>query len=126
MATWFFDRHLLGPITWMSLSGLGLYFAYIPYNAIFFERMIATFKSNGNVGFVMYIADAAGYLGSVTILFVKEFGTENIHGWMHFFKRGLYSMAVIGGIAATLSYFYFLQKNSQYKKSSHNIQILPV
>jgi MFS-type transporter involved in bile tolerance (Atg22 family) len=125
-ATWLFDSHTIGPVAWMSLSGLGLYFAYIPYNAIFFERMIATFKGNGNVGFVMYIADAAGYLGSVSILFLKEFGTENTHGWMHFFKQGLYSVAIVGGIAATCSYFYFLQKKNQHKKTSPKIQILPI
>ncbi len=38
----------------MILVGLGLYTGYIPYNAIFFERLIAVFRMSGNVGFLIY------------------------------------------------------------------------
>src|SRR3546814_5556582 len=61
--------------------------AYIPYNAIFFERMIASFRVRGNVGFVMYIADAMGYLGSVIMLLVKELVGAEMN-WSDFFREG--------------------------------------
>ncbi len=47
----------------MILIGTGLYISYVPFNALYFERMIATYKVQSNVGFIMYISDAFGYLG---------------------------------------------------------------
>lgn len=105
-----FRMHQIDGITWMSLAGLGLYMAYIPYNAIFFERMIAAFQAKGNVGFVMYIADAAGYLGSVTVLLYKEFGNNAGVSWSHFFQQSLTGVALIGSIAGICSLAFFVHK----------------
>jgi len=93
----------------MTMAGLGLYLGYVPYNAVFFERLIATFHYKGNVGFLIYVADSMGYLGSVSLLLVKEFGRPNI-SWGDFFREGVVFVAVIGGFAATLSLIYFLRK----------------
>ncbi|MCD8740358.1 DUF5690 family protein [Mucilaginibacter roseus] len=108
ISTLLFNAGTISPITWMTLAGLGLYAGYVPYNAIFFERMIASFNYKSNVGFVMYIADAIGYLGSVSVLLVKELGNPNV-SWDTFFKDALLILAVTGGTAGTLSLIYFLQ-----------------
>jgi hypothetical protein len=107
ISTILFSLHIIAPTTWMILAGLGLYLGYIPYNAIFFERMIATFHYKGNVGFLIYIADSMGYLGSVSLLLIKELGKPNI-SWSDFFKQGVVYVAVIGGVCAVLSLIYFL------------------
>ncbi len=125
LSTFVFNQHYISGTTWMTLAGLGLYLAYIPYNAIFFERMIAAFKCKGNVGFVMYIADAAGYLGSITVLLFKEFGSSKDLNWNHFFKQGLMLVSVVGGLAAVCSLLYFRQKKLQEKKENNSIQLLP-
>jgi len=117
LSTVAFNLHLISPITWMTCAGLGLYMGYIPYNAIFFERMIASFKINGNVGFVMYIADSAGYLGSITILLVKEFAHPNI-SWSAFFSQGVMAVSIVGGISSVLSLLYFGEKAKSGKKTS--------
>jgi hypothetical protein len=106
MSTILFNAGSINAYTWMTLAGLGLYAGYVPYNAIFFERMIASFHLKSNVGFVMYIADAIGYLGSVSVLLVKELASPNI-SWNNFFKDALMVLAVIGAIAGTLSFIYF-------------------
>ncbi|MCC8409824.1 DUF5690 family protein [Mucilaginibacter sp. UR6-1] len=108
ISTLLFNAGSISPITWMTLAGLGLYAGYVPYNAIFFERMIASFNYKSNVGFVMYIADAIGYLGSVSVLLVKELGNPSV-SWDTFFKDALLILAVTGGVAGTLSLIYFLQ-----------------
>jgi hypothetical protein len=59
--------------------------------------MLATFKVQGNVGFVMYIADAFGYLGTVFVLLLKEFVTIK-YSWVHFFSLLFYVFAAIGMI----------------------------
>nr|WP_294942394.1 DUF5690 family protein [uncultured Mucilaginibacter sp.] len=107
-STLLFTLKLIGPVSWMTCAGLGLYLGYVPYNAIFFERMIATFHYKSNVGFVMYVADSMGYLGSVSVLLVKEFGRPNI-SWGAFFKEGVLVVAIVGGICGILSLIYFLQ-----------------
>jgi hypothetical protein len=117
ISTLLFEAGTISPVTWMTLAGLGLYAGYVPYNAIFFERMIASFNYKSNVGFIMYIADAIGYLGSISVLLVKELGNSSI-SWEAFFRNGLLIMSVIGAVAATFSLVYFLQ--SARKSRSQN------
>lgn len=114
--TWMFDHHLIGPVAWMTFTGVGLYMGYVPFNAIFFERMIATFNYKSNVGFIMYVADSMGYLGTISIMMFKEFGGNNI-GWSSFFKEGILYVAVIGGVSTVLSLFYFMRTKQNSKKN---------
>ena len=71
---------------WMQLVGLGLYMSYIPFNCIFFERLIATFRIGGNVGFLIYIADAFGYLGSISVMLTKELLKVSLN-WSEFYSQ---------------------------------------
>ncbi len=118
VSTLLFNRHLISPVAWMTLAGLGLYMGYIPYNAIFFERMIATFNSGGNVGFIIYVADALGYLGSISVLLIKELGKPEI-SWGAFFNQAVIMAGFIGGAGATLSLIYFV-KSAQNQKNREN------
>ncbi|MBD1391579.1 DUF5690 family protein [Mucilaginibacter glaciei] len=107
-STVMFSLNMIGSVSWMTLAGLGLYLAYVPYNAIFFDRMIATFNYKSNAGFAIYVADSIGYLGSVSVLLIKELGKPNI-SWSEFFKEGLLIVAVAGTISGILSLIYFLR-----------------
>ena len=60
-----FQAHLLSPLAWMILSGAGLYIGYTPFNAMLFDRLVAFSGWVANAGFLIYVADASGYLGSV-------------------------------------------------------------
>ncbi|GGG82272.1 hypothetical protein GCM10007415_13870 [Parapedobacter pyrenivorans] len=119
LATWLFQQGSIGSIGWMTVAGLGVYMVYIPYNAIFFERMLASFQHRGNIGFVMYVADAIGYLGSVSVLVVKELGFVHL-SWGAFYKQALLIAALLGVILVSLSLLYFHQKwGSKRGKSKH-------
>jgi len=108
-----FVQHALSPLWWMTLVGLGLYMTYIPFNCIFFDRLIATFRYPGNVGFLIYVADAFGYLASVGVLVTKEILHVKLQ-WVSFYSGGVIILS-IAGIAGTLvSLVYFSNK---YKKS---------
>ena len=122
ISTVLFDMQLIGPISWMTLAGLGLYLGYVPYNAIFFERMIASFKYKSNVGFIMYVADAMGYLGSISILLVKELVRPGV-SWAVFFRHGLLLLAVLGGIGGILSLVYFLQTANKQQKEKRKLNL---
>jgi hypothetical protein len=57
--------------------------------------MLAAYKIQGNVGFVMYIADAFGYMGTVLVLLVKEFISFK-YSWVSFFSFLFYTAAALG------------------------------
>lgn len=100
---------------WMQLTGLGLYMGYIPFNCIFFERLIASFRIAGNVGFLIYFADAFGYLGSVLVILSKEFISFNLN-WSEFYSQGVVLTGSLLGTAGTiLSFFYFRKKYLEEK-----------
>ncbi|TAH00816.1 MAG: hypothetical protein EAZ16_12765 [Sphingobacteriales bacterium] len=104
-----FVSHQMEGALWMQLTGLGLYMAYIPFNCIFFERFIAAFKIAGNVGFLIYIADAWGYLGSVSIMVTKEILKINLN-WSAFYSNSVIVFSVIGITGTVLSFLYFNKK----------------
>jgi Family of unknown function (DUF5690) len=106
VSTWAFEKQLISPPTWMVLVGMGLYFGYIQFNSIFFDRLIATFKYVSTVGFLIYLADSVGYLGSVGALLFKEFGQKDM-SWLNFFISGGYWMSFVGSTLILLSLIYF-------------------
>lgn len=115
-STWLFNQNVIGPVWWMTVAGIGLYMGYVPFNAIFFERLIATFHVRGNVGFIMYVADAVGYLGSISLLLIKELGRPAI-GWADFFRQGIMYVSIIGGLATVISLIYFVHAAQKSKKN---------
>lgn len=120
-ATWLFTTHYINPIVWMTMIGTGLYLSYVPFNALYFERMIATYKVKSNVGFIMYIADAFGYLGSVLVLFLKSFFGIQL-SWTAFFTDAVMIISIIGIAGTVVAALYFSKKYSSV--SSTNMQTI--
>jgi MFS family permease len=114
VSTLIFVNGSLVPIWWMAIVGLGLYMVYIPFNAVFFERLIATFKYSGNVGFLIYLADSFGYVGSVGVLLSKEIFKVKLN-WVSFFSNSVIGLSAVGLVLTAFSAFYFAQK---YKQSN--------
>lgn len=108
-ATLAFRAGMLGPLVWFAATGLGLYLSYIPFNGLLFDRLLATFGVAGNVGFVMYIADAFGYLGSVSVLSVKEL-TQVGWSWSTFFQNGLLLIAILGSALMAGAWAFFARQ----------------
>lgn len=108
-ATFLYNLHLINPFLWMVISTTGLYFSYLPFNCLYFERFISVYKINGNVGFVMYIADAYGYLGTVIVLLIKELLPIH-YNWNIFFTTIFYSAGVLGLILISHTFKTHIQK----------------
>jgi hypothetical protein len=111
ISSWMFINHHLSPFMWMTLVGLGLYMGYIPFNCILFERLIATFKRGGNVGFLIYIADSFGYLGSVMVIISKSIYSNKLP-WASVYSNGVMYLSVIGVLGTFMALNYF---NKKYK-----------
>ena len=113
-STFMFEKNMIGPPLWMMLMGLGLYLGYVPFNSIFFDRLLATFQYAGTVGFIMYVADAFGYLGSIGVLFIKEFSKIKL-SWLEFFISAGYIISVTGTILIMGSMVYFHMKHTSHR-----------
>ena len=123
IATLLFTNKIIDPVWWMILIGTGLYISYVPFNAIYFERMIATYKVQSNVGFLMYISDAFGYLGSVLILFLKGFIGVQL-SWTEYFINLAFIVTTTGIAGTFIAALYFKQKHRNlFSLSSSNINI---
>lgn len=107
----------LDPAVWMILVGFSMYLAYISYHTMLFERWIATFKDLANVGFLMYMADSFGYLGSVCILLYKNFGAGQV-SWLNFFISLSYFVGIGTILLSAISGIYFYIKYQKFKTGS--------
>lgn len=102
-------NNMLSPFWFMTLVGTGLYISYVPFNAVYFERMIAAYRITANVGFIMYISDAFGYLGSIFILFIKEFSGLQL-SWTNFFIDMIIVISITGIAGTIAASIYFRKK----------------
>jgi hypothetical protein len=58
----------LAPFPFMVLLGVGLYVPYVAVHTTIFERLIALTRERATMGFLMYLADAAGYVGYALVM----------------------------------------------------------
>ncbi len=65
----------LSAFGFMVLIGFGLYVPYVTLHTTVFERMLAMTRERGNIGFLMYVADAFGYLGYVVVMLTRNLYT---------------------------------------------------
>lgn len=112
LATFAFQVGIIGPIPWMISVGLGLYLAYVPYGCVLFDRLIAYIGVTGTAGFMIYVTDAFGYLGSVGLMLYKNFGQPDL-SWLNFFIAFSYITSVVCTVCFVFSMGYFARYKSQ-------------
>lgn len=109
VSTFLFKLNILNGYDWMLLVGLGLYMGYIPFNSLLFDRMIATFRIKGNVGFLIYLLDSFGYLASVIVISIK--GSAHLQlNWAQFYAKGVLYFSVLGLLASLAAFVYYSKK----------------
>lgn len=121
-ATTAFALHACGPITWMIALGAGLYLAYTPFNALTFDRFIAASGTPGTAGFLIYVADACGYVGSVSLLLLKNFGGLKLN-WVSFLMTSSWVTSGLGIIILGVASVYFLQRLPHAERDSSAAEI---
>lgn len=93
---------LLGPVAWMVALGAGVYMAYTPFNGILFDRMVAATGRVGTAGFLIYVADANGYVGSVALMLARYFARLDLE-WSAFLGKAAYATCGLGLIGVLLA-----------------------
>jgi Family of unknown function (DUF5690) len=117
-STLLYTRGELSAFWWMTFSGVGLYMGYVPFNCMLFERLIASFKYVSNAGFIIYVADSFGYLGSDVVLLVKNFMQVDV-SWSDFLVKMVLLVSVTGMLLVIFSAIYFKRKYQSYFPSSN-------
>lgn len=118
ISTFLFDAHFISAPFWMTLIGLGLYLGYVPFNSMFFDRLIAAFQYVGTVGFIMYVADSFGYLGSVSVILLKNLIKSEL-SWLEIFINAGYIISVSGTLLILGSMIYFHRKHLKWTNRKH-------
>ncbi len=108
----------------MILAGSGLYVAYNPINAVLFDRLVAASGRIANAGFLIYVADSVGYLGSVVLLLWRNFGQASLD-WLQFFTRGAYATSVVGTAATIVAALYFYRRSADREDPSAALPLAP-
>jgi len=109
LATLAYQMGFIDGLVWMIATGAGLYMCYAPYNAVLFERLIAASRQVGTAGFLIYLADTFGYVGSIALLLVKNFATVQLD-WLTFFIHGAYACSVVSLALVGACAIYFQRR----------------
>jgi hypothetical protein len=90
----------------MVLLGLGLYLPYVAVHTTVFERLIAMTRDQGNIGFLMYLADACGYLGYVGVMTFR-LGSGPSSDLLGFFRTTSLTALILAVVAIVLAARFF-------------------
>jgi Family of unknown function (DUF5690) len=97
---------VLSPFGFMTACGIGLYIPYVAIHTSVFERLIAATRHPCNLGFLLYLADAFGYLGYAIVIVVKMSVVET-GGVLPFFRGALLVVATTSIVALAAALFLF-------------------
>lgn len=114
MGSILFQGNYISGFYWVVITGLGLYMAFIPFNALLFERMIATFQYTSNIGYVMYLADAFGYFSSIGVFGLKNTFSPTA-SWADFFLSSSYYVSVAGVVLMIASTLWLQRKYNRFE-----------
>jgi hypothetical protein len=115
-----FQHGVISGSVWMVSLGFGLYMAYVPFNCILFDRLVAAFRATGNAGFLIYLADSFGYLGSVSMLVVKN-SVGNQAGWLGYFQDATWLLVALGVPMTIGALLYFRSRLGGRRSPGSNL-----
>ena len=95
----------ISPFAFIVLLGFGLYVPYVAVHTTIFERLIAMTRDRGNIGYLLYLADAFGYLGYVAVMVVRNFGAGG--AILPLFKATAWAVASLSVISLAVAMAFF-------------------
>ncbi len=80
-----------------------------PFNAMLFDRLVAATRTVGTAGFLIYVADASGYAGSVVLTLLRNLPGVTLN-WLHFYIWLAYAGAATCLVMGLASALYFARR----------------
>ena len=112
------DLKLVSGLTWMILTGLGAYLTYVPFGSVLFDRLIASTRAMGTAVFAVYVADAVGYSGAISVLLGKDLLAGDT-ARIDFFRILTYVMSVVGVVLLILACVFLMKRHTHYPAGDH-------
>lgn len=103
------DLGYISGLVWTIAVGFGAYLAYVPYNSLLFDRLMAWTRTGGTAVFAIYLADAAGYTGSVGVQLIKDLAQTDTSR-LAFFRAFTYGLSVVGTVLLVGSCWFFIYR----------------
>lgn len=72
LATVLLQQGVLGPKGFYLVNGIGLYVAFVPYQSILMDRLLASLHTVATASFLVAIADSYGYLSTVSLYLARD------------------------------------------------------
>ncbi|MCA9261747.1 MAG: hypothetical protein KDA61_21165, partial [Planctomycetales bacterium] len=107
-ATYMLQAGLISGFWWMAILGMGSYLAYVPYNSLLSDRIMASTRAVGTAVFTIYVADAVGYSGSVLIQLFKDLAFRQASR-LEFLVQLSYFVSLSASAALCVACVYFLR-----------------
>jgi hypothetical protein len=104
-----FVQGWLSGFAFMVLTGVGMYVPYVAFHTTLFERIIAVFRNKGNMVYLMYLADAFGYLGYVVVMLFHTFSQAHAD-YLAFYVRTCFLICAASVVLMVLCAVYFQRK----------------
>jgi hypothetical protein len=104
--------HATGQISgyrWALLIGLGSYMAYVPYNSVLFDRLMASTGFVGTAVFAIYVADSAGYTCSISTQLAKDLLAPTTSR-TEFLQMLSTFVSIVGASSAAIAGIYFWRR----------------
>jgi len=99
----------LDGFAFMTAIGLGLYLPYVAVHTTIFERLIAMTRAQANIGYLMYLVDAFGYLGYVAVMLSRTILRPG-GSFLEFFEWLSLVVAIGGAATFALAWFAFVAR----------------
>lgn len=96
----------LSPFAFMVLLGVGMYVPYVAVQTTIFERFVALTRERGNIGFLISIADATGYIGYAGVMLARSAfpSRESFLGFFTHLATGLLAVALVAMLGPVVFY----------------------
>ncbi|MCO6042400.1 DUF5690 family protein [Aeoliella sp. ICT_H6.2] len=109
---WGFSAQIVSPFLFMVAVGLGTYVPYVAFHTTVFERMLALFRDRGNIGYLMYLADAMGYLGAVGV-YIAKYKLSRSSGYLELFTASSYWLSIAALLITTTLFVFYWRTSRQ-------------
>lgn len=106
--------HMAGAISgfwWIALIGFGGYMSYVPYNSVLFDRLMASTHFVGTAVFAIYLADSAGYTGSVLTQLARDYLVPSVSR-VEFLEYFSLLLAIVGTLTIAAGGAYFWRRDN--------------
>jgi len=103
----------LSPKEFYLMNGVGLYLAFVPYQVILMERLLASLHTIATASFLIAMADSYGYLSTVSVYILKDILTEFMDTkiqWLSVLSVVSYAVMIIVPLVAMSLAFYFRKR----------------